>query len=156
MVTESGTESGFIRLYALPPNDDMPMSVTPEDRQHTRFVLPELKFQHTAILSAHSGAHVKSQSVFAPADAVLLLFVTVLRPSGRVAAELSYAINTSTFMNNLPHDGPHNPDQSAIPSVHELAWAEWGPENSRLLPYMTDSIFAARCVPHTINVRDLA
>ncbi|KZV66997.1 hypothetical protein PENSPDRAFT_67056 [Peniophora sp. CONT] len=149
VIGESGTERGSLRLYALPSDDTTQTSLSPEDKQHTRFYLPELKSGHSAILSTHIGPFSTSSDALFPADAVLLLFVTDINNLGRVAAELSYIIRVCVFEKNLPHRHPLDPalpHSSAVSaqSVRKVRWADWGPENSRIIPYISDSMFAAR------------
>ncbi|VDB86067.1 unnamed protein product [Peniophora sp. CBMAI 1063] len=145
VITQSGTERGSLRLYALPSDDTAPTSESPEDRQNTRFYLPDLKSAHPAILSVVAGPFSTPCSAATnPEDSILMIFLTDLNPRGRVRAQLCFVVRTSLFERNLP-SAQHISSITTPPQhIRRLKWTDWGPENSRLLPYITDSMHAAR------------
>lgn len=146
-MTESGTEHGSVRLYALPQNEETRTSWSPEDRFHTCFYLPDLKSEHSVILSAHSGPFSRSDSALAPASRILLLFVTISH-AGRVIDELAYVVRANVFEENLPHTQHLQtfPPAFKSQSVQKITWTDWGPTNSRLLPYIATSVVSVRYV----------
>ncbi|VDB86049.1 unnamed protein product [Peniophora sp. CBMAI 1063] len=145
VVTESGIGCGALHLYALPSDDTMPTSISPEDEEHAQLCLPELP-THAAILSVHTGPFSTPRTTFIPSGSVLLLFVTATNEGvedGQIDTELIYVISLNTLLKRCLRDQSLT-SASSGQTVQKYRWSEWGPENSRLLPYVSDSLFAAR------------